>query len=287
MTRTLGGMLVLSAVAVVMLHGRAGAQEDTSLGRIPEFQKRLNERIDYKLPDDTTTLAEELDHLLEREGIPYSVDERAFASAGLDKMTIYKTPIQPPMKRMFGVTRGTWVKKLLERVSTGDDKDALTYILQGDHLEITTEKARRSRALGERSAVEAASPTFPPLAYGDFDHTRLQDALKELARTTGSTVVLDTRASSEGNTKVTAELGGVPLDVAVQLLADMAGLKLVRVGNAYYVTTPQNADRLQREEDRRRQALNEEPPGAAPASPGAAPPIMPPAERVVRRAGAD
>ena len=44
----------------------------------------------------------------------------------------------------------------------------------------------------------------------------------------------------------------MPLDVAVQLLADMADLKLVRIANVYYVTSPQNAKVLQKEEDKGR-----------------------------------
>ena len=57
MTRTVGRMLLVSAAAVVMFHGRAGAvasaplgREESSMGRIPEFQKKLHERIDYELP---------------------------------------------------------------------------------------------------------------------------------------------------------------------------------------------------------------------------------------------
>ena len=41
----------------------------------------------------------------------------------------------------------------------------------------------------------------------------------------------------EAETKVTAELNGVRLDAAVTVLADMADLKCVHVGNLYYVTS--------------------------------------------------
>jgi hypothetical protein len=44
----------------------------------------------------------------------------------------------------------------------------------------------------------------------------------------------------------------VPLDAAVRLLADMANLKLVRLANVYYVTSPPNARLLRKEDEERR-----------------------------------
>ena len=51
---------------------------------------------------------------------------------------------------------------------------------------------------------------------------------------------------------MTAEFLGVPADTAVQVLADMAGLKLVRMESVYYVTSPANARLLRKEINKRR-----------------------------------
>ena len=54
------------------------APED--IGRALEYQKKLNERIDYELLVQTT-LDKVLDELLTRQGIPWTVNEAAFVAA--------------------------------------------------------------------------------------------------------------------------------------------------------------------------------------------------------------
>jgi hypothetical protein len=78
-------------------------------------------------------------------------------------------------------------------------------------------------------------------------------------------VIVAGYAGKVAETKVTAELNGVPLDAAVTVLADMADLKCVRVGNIYYVTTPERARRLEMEEKER--LPKEEKEEAVPAKP--------------------
>ena len=97
MIRTMGRMLLVSAVALVMVHGRAGAapapaDEESSMGRILEFQKKLNERIDYSLLVQTT-LDKALDELLGHEHIPWTDNKAAFVGAQQDPQLIYKTEI--------------------------------------------------------------------------------------------------------------------------------------------------------------------------------------------------
>jgi hypothetical protein len=270
MTRTLGRMLLLSAVAVVMLDGRCGAaapappavQEESSMGRILEFQQKLNERIDYELLVQST-LDKALDQLLTRQGIPYEVNTSAFVAAQQDRDVVKKTEIEK-IDKMEGVTRATVLKKLLAIIVNDGGKYTPTYILRRDHVEITNvgavineTRALRSFPFDPLDDDAGASFSPPVLAYAAFDDTPLQDALKRLARTTESTIVLDPRSLADGKTKVTAELAGVPVDAAVQLLADMANLKLVRVANVYYVTSPKNAEVFRKEENMRRREMEQ------------------------------
>ena len=94
-----------------------------------------------------------------------------------------------------------------------------------------------------------------PLVYVEFYKDPLAEALKELATATECNIVLDTRAEERAKTPVTATLTNVPLDQAVLMLANMAGLKPVRIGKALYVTTPDNALALQREQDEKQRFL--------------------------------
>ena len=97
MIRTVGRMLLVSAVAVVMLHGRAGAAasaplaaaEESSMGRILEFQKKLHERIDYELLV-RTTLDKALHELLTQNGIPWTVNVNAFVAAQVEEALLRK-----------------------------------------------------------------------------------------------------------------------------------------------------------------------------------------------------
>ena len=280
MIRTVGRMLLASAAAVVMLHGRAGAAasaplaaaEESSMGRILEFQKKLHERIDYELLVPTT-LDKALHELLTQHGIPWTVNVNAFVAAQVDGSIIKKTQIDK-IDKMTGVTRATVLKRLLDQIPSDGGKGTPTYLIRPDSIEITTVGARMAETEGARAASGADDGggvfTPPPLVYAAFNDAPLQDALKEMARNTETIIVLDARAGAA--TKVTAELPGVPVDVALELLTDMADLKVVRLANVYYVTSPKNAERLQQEEDQRRPA----------ATASLAPPR--PAEQVAQRA---
>jgi hypothetical protein len=48
--------------------------------------------------------------------------------------------------------------------------------------------------------------------------------------------------------EITAQFNNVPIDRAILVLADAAGLKPVVLGNLIYVTSKENADRLEAEQ---------------------------------------
>jgi hypothetical protein len=267
MTRTIGRTLLLSAVAVLMLHcgaraeeesaanreknavqlRRAIAQEASALGRIPEFQKELNNQIKYELAVDIP-LDKALDELLTQHGILYVVNEAAF---GPDNKDVLKKTMVETIDPVEGLTRADILKRLIGKIPNDGDKTAPTYVLRPRHLEITTRGAMMHEFYPGRLYAH-----LPSLAYAAFKQTPLREALVELAHATESTVVLDPKSAEAAKTKVTAEFLGVPADAAVQVLADMAGLKLVRLETVYYVTTPENAALLRKEVNKRRLDLN-------------------------------
>src|SRR5262249_46376568 len=53
----------------------------------------------------------------------------------------------------------------------------------------------------------------------------------------------------EGQSPVTLKLEDVPLEAAVKLMADVAGLRPVRIGNVLYVTNKANAADLRADPD--------------------------------------
>ncbi len=80
-----------------------------------------------------------------------------------------------------------------------------------------------------------------------FERRLLSDALKELSDMTGVSVVLDAQKQQDPTLQVTADFRNVPLESAVRVLADMAGMKSVVLENMIYVTAPGNAENMKKE----------------------------------------
>ena len=102
------------------------------------------------------------------------------------------------------------------------------------------------------------------------DDLPLATALEQLRKRTGANIVLDKKVADLAKTAVTGTFNDARLLTVLQTLADMAELKVASVNNVFYVTSPENADRLQGEHNRE---LFGEPPPAPPAPP--APPEVP------------
>ncbi len=158
-----------------------------------------------------------------------------------------------PIPKMTRVRLSTVLNKILARVpsSTG-----ATYVLRRDGIEITTEGAKVAEfrnasehlppGLTEDRDPNGPPPAPIPLVQAEFDKKSLDEALKELADATEHNVLLDPRAAEKAK-PVTATLINVPLDTAVDLLANMSGLQVVSRDRVLYVTTKDNADAMQKE----------------------------------------
>ncbi len=83
----------------------------------------------------------------------------------------------------------------------------------------------------------------------DLNRVELARALRQLARDTATNVIVDTRAEKDAQAQVTMQLEDVPLETAVRLLSEMAGLKPVRVGNVLFVTKKETANELRNDPD--------------------------------------
>jgi secretin/TonB-like protein len=142
----------------------------------------------------------------------------------LDSLTIQQqtgfTPDQPPTAvniDLKDVTLRVALRRLL-------DPYGLSYAVVGDTVVVSTEDGAGARQLRQRVTV-------------DFDKVELSETLRRLARDTGAQLVQDPRAEKEGAMKVSLRVEDVPLETAVRLLAEMANLKPVRVGNVLFVTS--------------------------------------------------
>lgn len=128
-----------------------------------------------------------------------------------------------------------------------------SYLVKPDGIEITTRgRTRPEDWISNRS--------LPPLVMLKCEHELLEPTLKKLEFMTGVSVILDARVAlrlrQEGQADLNITFNNVPLDTAVRLLADMSDLGVVAIDSVLYVTTKNNADELQQEQEARRQKMH-------------------------------
>jgi len=110
----------------------------------------------------------------------------------------------------------------------------LRVVKMGDHLLVTSSEMALSRLHGQRVSISAnAQP--------------LSDALKDLSRQTGATILLDPRAAEASRLAVTVSTDDVSLEAGVRILSELAGLKMARMDAVLFVTTPAAAMAIRQE----------------------------------------
>jgi hypothetical protein len=205
---------------------------------------RLAKTVNFPGIEAKTTLTEALDFLTDRYGVSLEINEAAFKEAGLDAPL--EQTLDKPVPKMNNARLETVLRRLLARISP----DA-TYLIRADSIEITTRQAQKVEVWG----ADYDGP-FLPLVHANFDRKPLGEALQELSNRTGFNIVVDARVSTKAEAAVTAKLTNTPLDTAVRILADMADLKPFLTDNLLYVTTKENATKLE-EQERQKNATDD------------------------------
>jgi hypothetical protein len=168
-----------------------------------------------------------LSFLSDRNMFPVVIDTEAFKQeSGMDADKQLEQKVQ--LEKVSGQKLGTVLQLVLAQVQ------ADYQIRDGSVFIIPKSWVTSGRILAE--PVQSA-----------FDRLPLEKALEQLSDLTGVSVVLDVRAAEKAQVAVTAHLAHVPLKTAVRILADMADLRSVELDNVLYVTTPENARKLEAE----------------------------------------
>jgi type II secretory pathway component GspD/PulD (secretin) len=172
-----------------------------------------------------------------------SLRELAKVNFVLDRATIQTMEISPDdtpvTMKLTNVKLRTILKSLLSQYK-------LAYVVEQEIVLITSEQAAIDRQVHQRVSV-------------DFDQVPLEKALKQLGKETGTNLVLDPRQAPKVKDDVTLKLEDVPLEIAVRLMAEMAGLRSVRQSNVLFVTTKDVAAELRKEEDAANQNAHQNP----------------------------
>lgn len=215
--------LVLALVMAPALAAPVAPTTDAKKTETPaeKIKKALDETTDLEISDQPLHLA--MAQLREQTKVNFVVDRQVIAMMGLDPDSM---PINVKLQK---VKLRSGLRSMLSQYN-------LTFAIVGDACVITTEDMAMYRQLRQRVNI-------------DFNRTQFTDAIKQLAKDTGTNLIIDPRMHKESQSPVTLQLEDVPLDTAVRLLSEMAGLKPVRMGNVLFVTSKASANELKQDQD--------------------------------------
>jgi hypothetical protein len=166
---------------------------------------------------------EAMEHLQSKTNLPIVIDPIAVQSVGL----IEGVPAAIEFKNVRGKVRQA-LQNLLHNYG-------LTYVVLEDTLLITTEESAFQRQMRQRVPV-------------DLNDVPASKALRDLARQTGISLVIDPRVGKATSQKVTLELDEATVETSLRLVAEFVDLKAVRMGNVIFVTDAARAAKIRKEE---------------------------------------
>jgi len=182
-------------------------------------------------------------------GLPVLVNQQAFKDLNPEAGDIYESPIKfPPYPKKMPVAMALQIA-----LSQVQHPAEATYVIKRGAIELLpAERATMAKLIQQR-------------VIGHFDGKFLSTAVEELAEQTGVSIHVDKRLLDKANVQVTGTFRNhVSLRDALIVLTESAGVKMVQLPTAIFVTTPENAAALREELAR---------PKSAPAAPQPAKPL--------------
>jgi hypothetical protein len=198
-----------------------------------ELRSKLAQPVNLeKGIDANTPLRDAIEFISQRFNLPIIVNSQAFKE-DLGAVGDAIEDLQVRLPQMVGIKLSTVLRMLASQVGG-------TILVHGDHVEITT--MQRPWPLGWQGVRQHA-----PTVDADFANRPLSAALRELSDDSGVSIILDGTFAEQGKTTITATFSGVPIDTAVDLLANMVGLKMVVRDRALYITSKEKAADMEAE----------------------------------------
>jgi hypothetical protein len=216
---------------------KAPAAEPVPLSKAGEIRTRLAQPVNLEKGIETSQLKDALEFIGQKFGIAIVIDRQAFKD---DYQIDSVDEQQVRLPRLAGIKLGTVLRLLVSQVggnqpAPGSGSGNGTYLVRGDHVEITTEPRTNPAFWRDPDLDKYARRKLALLIDADFRQRPLAEALFELSDESGISIVLDVRAVDAAKIPVSATFKGTPLDTAVETLASMAGMRMVAQDRALYV----------------------------------------------------
>ena len=218
-----------------------------------DIADKLLERVDMERFEQMSfrsaieMLQEKLEYtiLVDHKSVTSAMGQEGATRQALDEHVI----TLPSMKK---ARLATVLREILDQVSAD-------YYIEADHIKVTSPD-RKGLATGRLRVLPYLRPgeeeDEPQHELGiQLRHTQtvttvfkdvpLADAVKLVTQRTGRTVVVNPDAGENAKAPVTLALTNAPFETAVSVLAEAAGLRAFRTGNAAVLVTPERAAKIE------------------------------------------
>lgn len=214
-----------------------------------EITEELERVVDFAVIDDPkTTLRDTLEHYRDKHkmlvGVRFVYNNAAF---GLDDPKDVGDTVVGKLEA-GRMSVGQRLRSLLSRVPSSPPA---AFLVRRGRIEVTPADAVRAElGLPRITAGKGEVAEFvPPLVfYLEAKESSLSGLCEKIAERCEVNVVIDPRVKEKADTKLTATVRNAPAAAVLEVLADMAGLAVVRKTNVYYITSPENAKKFPRTE---------------------------------------
>jgi hypothetical protein len=215
-----------------------------------QIQEILQQPSGFDKPVEAATFKEVLQLLSDRFDVPIRIDSPALARMVTDfkQNSLYERKVAIPVVR--GLSVGGVLREALAQVGAREDelspKLPLALRIRDGQILIVLSYISSNLLPPEKITEQLEGEPVTLL----IEEKPFAEVLEDLRRITGANIVLDMRTKEKAKERVSVQLVDVRLYTALRVLGDMCELKPVDLNGVYYITSRENALRLQREIDR-------------------------------------
>lgn len=190
---------------------------------------KLRQGLDKQITVNFTgqNIEEVLNHIKDKSGLPISIDDASMAMMNVNFLNPNGQPMQVQVKATNEKTSAV-LRKFLNHYR-------MTYVIFEDSILVTGEEYALMRQMKQRVSV-------------NVEDVPAKKAITDLARNHGINLVIDPKVATQADTAVSLSVDNTGIETAVRLLAELASLKAVRMGNVMFVTDETRAKKIREEE---------------------------------------
>ena len=210
-------------------------------------------------------IADVFEFLAKSEKLSVRFDTAAFVRRGTDvevlrAMQLDKKVVLPAVTRL---TAGDLLREALAQLAVGQGEGQgtglrLSYRIRGNQVLIVPEfRPATVPGASTNGELQLMIPQdqIAENIYGEPVTMRIKnkafaDVLEELREMTGANIVVDARVKDKAKESITASFNDARLYTVLKVLGDSCEMRPVVMDNVYYLTTPENAEKLQKEINR-------------------------------------